>query len=65
MPPLISREEAVRLGAMEDRAEIDGEANFWSPERQLRRRKKKAVPPRPDGAANTYPEVVHVAGWGD
>ena len=42
------------------------EANFWNPERQLgRKKKKKAVRPRPDGAANTYPAVVHVAGWGD
>jgi biotin synthase len=41
------------------------QANFWNPERQLRRKRKKAVPPRPDGAANTYPEVVQMAGWGD
>ena len=42
------------------------QANFWNPERQLKKKKKKtSVPPRPDGAANTYPEVVHVAGWGD
>ncbi len=36
------------------------EANFWNPAVQLRHRKKSAVPPRPDGAANTFPEVVQV-----
>jgi biotin synthase len=28
------------------------EANFWDPSKQLRLRKKSAVPPRPDGAPN-------------
>jgi biotin synthase len=28
------------------------EANFWNPERQLRRKPKLSVPPRPDGASN-------------
>ena len=28
------------------------EANLWNPERQLRRRPKRHVPPRPDGAQN-------------
>jgi biotin synthase len=36
------------------------EANFWNPAVQLRHRKKSSVPPRPDGAPNAFPEVVHV-----
>jgi biotin synthase len=36
------------------------EANFWNPAEQLRHRKKSSVPPRPDGAPNTFPELVHV-----
>jgi biotin synthase len=36
------------------------EASFWDPSTQLRHRKKSSVPPRPDGAPNTYPEIVHV-----
>jgi biotin synthase len=36
------------------------DANFWNPEIQLRRVKKGKVPPRPDGTANTFPELVHV-----
>ena len=36
------------------------EANFWNPVVQLRHRKKSSVPPRPDGARNAYPEVIHV-----
>jgi biotin synthase len=36
------------------------EANFWNPATQLRHRKKSSVPPRPDGAPNVYPEVIHV-----
>ena len=42
-----------------------GEAPMWDPATQLRHRRKSSVPPRPDGAANTSPEVVHVSGWGD
>jgi biotin synthase len=38
------------------------EANFWDPSTQLRHRKKSSVPERPDGARNTYPEIVHVEG---
>jgi biotin synthase len=38
------------------------EANFWDPSTQLRHRKKSSVPQRPDGAPNTYPEIVHVEG---
>src|SRR5919107_110609 len=30
------------------------EANFWNPEEQLRRVKKSALAPRPDGAPNAY-----------
>jgi biotin synthase len=36
------------------------EANFWDPATQLRHRKKTSVPPRPDGAPNAYPTLVHV-----
>jgi biotin synthase len=36
------------------------DANFWNPASQLRHRKKSSVPPRPDGAPNAYPEVIHV-----
>src|SRR6185312_209694 len=36
------------------------EANFWNPATQLRHRKKTSVPPRPDGAPNAYPELIHV-----
>jgi biotin synthase len=38
------------------------EARFWDPATQLRHRRKASVPPRPDGAPNTFPEVVHVEG---
>src|SRR5881227_2915803 len=38
------------------------EAPFWDPSRQLRHRPKSSVPPRPDGAPNRFPEVVHVPG---
>ena len=40
------------------------EANFWNPEVQLRRRKKTAVPPRPDGAPNRGLDLVQVEGKG-
>jgi biotin synthase len=36
------------------------EAQFWNPATQLRHRKKTSVPARPDGAPNTFPELVHV-----
>jgi biotin synthase len=36
------------------------EAPLWDPSTQLRHRKKASVPPRPDGAPNTYPEIVYV-----
>ena len=36
------------------------DANFWDPSTQLRHRKKTSVPPRPDGAPNAYPELIHV-----
>jgi len=50
--------------------DTQSEANFWDPDTQLRRVRKKAVPPRPDGAPNTSPappqsaplELVHVDG---
>jgi biotin synthase len=48
------------------------DAPLWDPARQLRRRRKQAVPPRPDGAPNrtprgAVPALVQVdpAGWGD
>jgi biotin synthase len=41
------------------------EAPMWDPATQLRHRRKSSVPPRPDGAPNTFPEVLHVSGWGD
>jgi biotin synthase len=37
------------------------EANFWNPATQLRHRRKTSVPARPDGAENTFPEVVQVS----
>src|SRR5947207_5146243 len=42
------------------------EAPMWDPATQLRHRRKTSVPPRPDGALNTFPAVVQVepAGWG-
>src|SRR3954467_1035726 len=36
------------------------EAPFWDPATQLRHKKKAAVPPRPDGAPNAFPQVVQV-----
>jgi biotin synthase len=36
------------------------DVGLWDPSTQLRHRKKSSVPARPDGAANTYPEIVHV-----
>jgi biotin synthase len=41
------------------------EAPMWDPATQLRHHRKSAVPPRPDGARNAFPELVHVAGRGD
>jgi biotin synthase len=40
------------------------EAPMWDPATQLRHRRKASVPPRPDGAPNTFPEVVHVSARG-
>jgi len=38
------------------------EVPLWDPSRQLRHRKKSAVPTRPDGAPNAgMPQIVHVA----
>ena len=36
------------------------DSGLWDPSTQLRHRKKSSVPRRPDGASNTYPEIVHV-----
>ena len=41
------------------------EAPLWDPARQLRHRRKSHVPPRPDGAPNRFPSVVHVAPAGE
>src|SRR5690349_8700544 len=38
------------------------EAPFWDPSKQLRHKRKTSVPPRPDGAPNRFPSVVHVPG---
>jgi biotin synthase len=51
---------------MDDLIDSQEEANFWNPERQLRRVKKGSVPPRPDEAqTEELPSIVDVAGWGD
>jgi biotin synthase len=47
---------------LDELVDSQAEANFWDPSTQLRHRKKSSVPTRPDGAANTYPEIVHVDG---
>jgi biotin synthase len=41
-------------------ASAAGDAPLWDPGRQLRHRRKRSVPPRPDGAPNRFPTVVHV-----
>ena len=45
---------------MDDLVSSQADANFWNPATQLRHRRKTSVPPRPDGAQNTFPEVVQV-----
>src|SRR5215203_644243 len=45
---------------VDDLIDSQEEANFWNPAVQLRHRKKTSVPPRPDGAPNAFPEVIHV-----
>src|SRR5918997_6361396 len=45
---------------MDELIDRQDEANFWNPAVQLKRRKKDSVPPRPDGAANAFPDVVQV-----
>jgi hypothetical protein len=67
VPPLISQEEALRLGQIEDHAEIDVAEHtnlkrcvsighmspaLWNPAVQLRHMKKRSVPLRPHGAPN-------------
>ena len=54
MPRLISQEEALELGPITDRAGIEA--------LQPRFRRKSAVAPPPDGAPNTFPEVVQMEG---
>jgi biotin synthase len=41
------------------------EVPMWDPATQLRHRRKSSVPPRPDGAPNAFPELVHVQGRGN
>jgi biotin synthase len=53
---------------VDDLIDHQDEANFWNPDRQLRRKKKRSVPPRPDEApTEELPALVEVqpAGWGD
>jgi hypothetical protein len=38
------------------------EASFWDPASQLRFKRKASVPPRPDGAPKTFPEIVRMEG---
>jgi biotin synthase len=45
---------------MDDLIDHQDEAPMWNPATQLRRVRKTSVPPRPDGAPNAFPEVVHV-----
>jgi len=47
---------------VDDLVDSQSEANFWNPERQLRRAKKQSVPPRPDGAPNRGLQVMQVEG---
>jgi len=47
---------------VDDLIDSQDEANLWNPERQLRRVRKRAVPPRPDGAPNVGLEIVQVEG---
>jgi biotin synthase len=45
---------------IDELVDSQADANFWNPATQLRHRRKTSVPPRPDGAQNTFPEVVQV-----
>ncbi len=45
---------------IDDLIDSQSEAPLWNPARQLRRRKKRHVPPRPDGAPNRGLRVVQV-----
>jgi len=45
---------------IDDLIDSQSEAPLWNPARQLRRRKKRYVPPRPDGAPNRGLRVVQV-----
>jgi biotin synthase len=51
--------------AGETPAAVDGgapasDAPLWDPARQLRHRRKRSVPRRPDGAPNRFPPLIHV-----
>ena len=45
---------------MDELIDRQDEAPLWNPATQLRRARKTSVPPRPDGAPNAFPDVVHV-----
>jgi biotin synthase len=78
LPPLISYnganprpdDRSGRFPGEAPRTSVDelidrqAEANLWNPDVQLKRRKKASVSPRPDGADDRPPEIVHVDGEG-
>jgi biotin synthase len=47
---------------VDDLIDTQDEASFWDPAGQLHFKRKSSVPPRPDGAPNTFPEVVQMEG---
>jgi biotin synthase len=47
---------------VDDLIDTQDEASFWDPAGQLRFKRKSSVPPRPDGAPNTFPEIVQMEG---
>jgi hypothetical protein len=72
MPPLITREEALSLGELEDHSEIAAlmerawqvrverlalDVHPWDPSTQLRFAPKRQIPKRPDPARAPHPEV--------
>jgi biotin synthase len=50
---------------IDDLIDRQEEARFWDPSTQLRHRKKRSVPPRPDGAPNRGLALVHVEPEGE
>jgi biotin synthase len=57
----LARGRAAAHPARRSRA-LAGRGQLLGPSTQLRHRRKTSVPPRPDGAPNAYPEIVHVEG---